>query len=79
MLFIDIFCELLDNNLQLLVEDFDLYMKLTFVLLIGLGLLPRLRLRLSLLYLPFLLGLRLNERGEMVRRGRETDLESGRE
>ena len=47
------------------------------MLLIGLGLLPRLRLRLSLLYLPFRRGLRLTERGEMERRGLERDLEAG--
>jgi hypothetical protein len=48
------------------------------VLLIGLGLLPRLTLRerLSLLYLPFRRGLRLAERGEMERR-LEIDLDSG--
>jgi hypothetical protein len=51
--------------------------KLTFVLLIGLGDLPRLTLRLSLLYLPFLRGVRLAERGEIVRRSLEGDLESG--
>jgi hypothetical protein len=47
-----------------------------FVLLIGLGDLPRL-LRLSLLYRPFLRGVRLGERGEIVRRSLEGDLESG--
>jgi hypothetical protein len=41
------------------------------VLLTGLGLLPRLILRLSLLYLPFLLGLRLADLGEIVRRASE--------
>jgi hypothetical protein len=41
------------------------------VLLIGLGLLPRLTLRLSLLYLPFLLGLRLADLGEIERRASE--------
>lgn len=48
------------------------------MLLIGLGLLPRLALRerLSLLYLPFRRGLRLAERGEIERR-LERDLESG--
>lgn len=47
------------------------------MLLIGLGLLPRLalRLRLSLLYLPFLRGLRLGDRGEIERLGLEGDLE----
>jgi len=49
----------------------------TFVLLTGLALLPRLGLRLSLLYLPFLLGVRLEERGEIERRGLEGDLEIG--
>jgi len=50
----------------------------------GLGLLPRswlgLRLRLSLLYPPFLLGVRLRvaERGVMERRAGERDLEIGR-
>jgi hypothetical protein len=47
------------------------------VLLIWPGLLPRLTLRLSLLYLPFLRGLRLIERGEIVRRGLDGDRESG--
>ena len=49
----------------------------TFVLLIGLGLLPRLGLRerLSVLVLPFRRGLRLGER-EMERR-LEGDLDSG--
>lgn len=49
------------------------------MLLIGLGLLPRLplRLRLSLLYLPFLRGFGLNERGEIDRRGLDGDLEPG--
>ncbi len=46
------------------------------VLLIGLGDLPRLALRLSLLYLPFLRGLRLGERGEMERRGLDADRDS---
>ncbi len=45
------------------------------MLLIGLGDLPRLALRLSLLYLSFLRGVRLEERGETVRRGLETDLD----
>lgn len=53
------------------------------MLLIGLGLRPRLMLRVSLLYLPppFRRGVRLAERGEIVRRGREgdLDLESRRE
>lgn len=48
------------------------------MLLTGLRLLPRLTLRLSLLYLPFLRGLRLRERGEIVRRGLERDLVSDR-
>jgi len=45
----------------------------------GLGLRPRLTLRLGLRYLPFLLGVRLGERerGEIVRRGLETDLDGG--
>ena len=43
------------------------------MLLTGLGLLPRLTLRLSLLYLPFLRGLLLIERGEIVRRGLDGD------
>lgn len=49
------------------------------MLLAGLELLPRLalRLRLSLLYLPFLRGLRLWDRGEIERRGRDGDLEIG--
>lgn len=47
----------------------------TLVLLIGLALLPRLALRLSLLSRPFLLGLRLDARGETVRRGLDKDLE----
>ena len=50
------------------------------MLLTGLGLLPRLGLglreRLSVLYLPFLRGLRLAERGEMERR-RSGDCDSG--
>lgn len=53
-------------------------LELAFVLLTGLGLLPRLglRVRLSVLYLPFRRGLRLTERGEMERR-REGDRDSG--
>ena len=47
------------------------------MLLTGLGVLPRLTLRLPLLYLPFRLGVRLGERGEIVRRSLEGDLESG--
>ena len=49
------------------------------MLLTGLGDLSWLALRLSLLYRPFLRGVRLGERGEIVRRGLETDLglESG--
>lgn len=45
------------------------------MLLSGLGDLPRLTLRLSLLYRPFLRGVRLEERGEIVRRGLEMDLD----
>jgi hypothetical protein len=77
MLFIDILGELLNDNLGKLAElDYE-NVELTLVLLTGLGLLPRLALRLSLLYLPFLRGLRLGERGEIERRGLEGDLESG--
>lgn len=47
------------------------------MLLIGLGVLPRLTLRVSLLYLPFRRGVRLGERGEIVRRAREGVRESG--
>jgi len=47
----------------------------TLVLRRGLGLLPRLTLLLSLLYLLFL-GVGLRERGEIDLRGREGDLES---
>jgi len=65
-------CRMLETSCAHLSE-------LTFVLLIGLGLLPRLILRLSLLYLPFLRGLRLCDRGEIVRRGLERDLELGLE
>lgn len=50
-------------------------MVVTFVLLIGLGL--RLILRLSDRYLPFRLGDRLSERGEIVRRGLDGDRETG--
>ena len=46
------------------------------MLLIGLGDLPRL-LRLPLRYRPFLRGDRLGERGEIVRRSLDGDLESG--
>lgn len=45
------------------------------MLLTGLALLPRLTLRLSLLYLPLRTG--LGERWEVERRGLETDLETG--
>lgn len=47
------------------------------MLLIGLGVLPRLTLRVSLLYRPFLRGVRFEERGEIVRRSLEGDLDSG--
>ena len=77
MLLIDVLGELLNHNLGKLAEPDHEDVELTLVLLIGLGLLPRLALRLSLLYLPFLRGLRLRERGEMERRGLEGDLESG--
>lgn len=50
--------------------------ELTFVLLTGLGDLPRLSLRVKLLARPLLLGLRLASRGETVRRGREADRDS---
>jgi hypothetical protein len=51
-------------------------MGITFVLLTGLGLRPRLTLRLSLLYLPFRRGVRLADRvGE--RRGLEGDRDTG--
>ncbi len=46
------------------------------MLLTGLGVLPRLTLRLSLLYLPLRRGLLLTERGVIERRGLETDRES---
>jgi hypothetical protein len=45
------------------------------VLLSGLALRPRLTLRLSLLSRPFRGGLRLGDRGEMVRRGLDKDLD----
>ena len=45
------------------------------MLLIGLGDLSRLTLRLSLLYRPFLRAVRLEERGEILRRGLELDLD----
>lgn len=45
------------------------------MLLIGLGLLPRLTLRLSLLYLPLRRGLLLTDRGVIERRGLEADRE----
>lgn len=48
---------------------------LTFVLRSGLALRPRLTLRLSLLSRPFLGGLRLTDRGEMLRRGLDKDLD----
>ena len=50
----------------------------TFVLRIGLALRPRLTLRLSLLYLPLRLGVRLGERGDRVRRVRDGVRDSGR-
>jgi hypothetical protein len=70
--------KLLNHNLEQSVENSHSFIELTLVLLIGLGLLPRLGLRerLSVLYLPFRRGLRLIERGEMERR-LERDLESG--
>ena len=77
MFFVDILGELLNDDLGKLVEPDQKNVELALVLLIGLGLLPRLALRLSLLYLPFLRGLRLTERGEIERRGLEGDLESG--
>lgn len=82
MIFVNVLRELLNDNLKSLKDDTPTTIsELTFVLLIGLGLLSRLLLRLrdSLLYLPFLRGLRLGERGDTVRRGLEGDLESGRE
>lgn len=45
------------------------------MLLTGLGLLPRLTLRLSLLYLPLRRGLLLADRGVIERRGLERDRE----
>jgi hypothetical protein len=72
----DILGELLNDDLAELDLDDQKGDKLTFVLRIGLGLRPRL-LRLSLLYRPFLRGVRLGERGEIVRRSLEGDLESG--
>jgi hypothetical protein len=75
MVFIDIFGEFLNNHLGRLDQAFRKELILTFVLLTGLTLLPRLTLRLSLLSRPFLRGPRLNERGEMVRRGLDGDLE----
>lgn len=57
--------ELLDDDLVILASAVHSWESLTFVLRAGLGLLTRLGLRL---YLPFLLGERLGERGEMVRR-----------
>jgi hypothetical protein len=77
MFFVDVLSELLNDDLSKLAEPDHENVELTLVLLIGLGLLPRLALRLSLLYLPFLRGLRLTERGEIERRGLEGDLESG--
>jgi len=77
MFFVDVLSELLNDDLSKLAEPDHENGELTLVLLIGLGLLPRLALRLSLLYLPFLRGLRLTERGEIERRGLEGDLESG--
>jgi hypothetical protein len=77
MFFVDVLGELLNDDLGKLAEPGHKNVELTLVLLIGLGLLPRLALRLSLLYLPFLRGLRLTERGEIERRGLEGDLESG--
>ena len=77
MFFVDVLSELLNDDLGKLAEPDHKNVELTLVLLIGLGLLPRLALRLSLLYLPFLRGLRLTERGEIERRGLEGDLESG--
>jgi hypothetical protein len=76
MFFSDIFGELLDDNLAELALTLQVLVEHTLVLLIGLGLLPRL-LRLSLLYRPFLGGVRLSERGEIERRGLEGDLDSG--
>lgn len=80
MVLVDIFGELLNDDLEGL-EMFNFWIvNHTFVLLTtGLRLRLRLRLRVSLLYLPFLRGLRLKERGETVRRGLDGDLESGRE
>ena len=77
MFFVDVLSELLNDDLGKLAEPDHKNVELALVLLIGLGLLPRLALRLSLLYLPFLRGLRLTERGEIERRGLEGDLESG--
>lgn len=48
------------------------------MLLTGLGDLPRLALRLSLLYLVLLRGLRLASRGETVRRGLDGERDSFR-
>ena len=75
-MFSDILGELFYDNLGELVLDDRKSNEFTFVLRTGLGDLPRL-LRLSLLYRPFLRGDRLGERGEIVRRSLEGDLESG--
>lgn len=77
VIFTDIFCELLNDDLSKLECVHTRNRELAFVLLIGLGVLPRLTLRVSLLYLPFRRGVRLAERGEIVRRALERFLESG--
>lgn len=74
--FIDILRELFNNDLELLAESTNVQKGPTFVLLTGLGLLPRLALRLSLLYLPLRRGLLLTDRGVIERRGLEADRDS---
>jgi hypothetical protein len=79
VIFVYILGKLLNHNLESLAISNQVSVKLTFVLRIGLGDLPRLTLRLSLLYLPFLRGgVRLADRGETVRRGLEGERESFR-
>ena len=76
MAFGHILRELFNNNLATVNYILQYHLEyLTFVLRTGLGLLPRLALRLLLLYLPFRRGVRLSDRGETVRRGLDGDLE----
>jgi len=76
--FVDILREFFDYNLQVLAMTVRTVIEHTFVLLTGLGLLPRLTLRLSLLYLPLRRGLLLIDRGVIERRGLDGDRESPR-